>query len=58
MELIEDESLMINTSKYYLKKNLVVTRPEEIGEKAKVNEELIEMVRTGEKVKHEEVAIK
>ena len=49
---------MINTSKYYLKKNLVVTRPEEIGEKAKVNEELIEMVRTGEKVKHEEVAIK
>ena len=58
LELIEDESLMINTSKYYLKKNLVVTRPEDIGEKAKVNEELIEMVRTGEKVKHEEVAIK
>ncbi len=24
LELIEDESLMINTSKYYLKKNLVI----------------------------------
>jgi serine/threonine protein kinase len=27
LELIEDESLMINTSKYYLKKNLVMAKP-------------------------------
>lgn len=32
---------MINTSKYYLKKNLVVGGVEEIEEKAKVNGELI-----------------
>lgn len=41
LELIEDESLMINTSKYYLKKNLVVAKTEDIEEKAKLNEQLI-----------------
>lgn len=38
---------MINTSKYYLKKNLVITKPEDIEEKAKLNHELIEIVKTG-----------
>ena len=41
---------MINTSKYYLKKNLVITKPEDIGEKAKMNEELVEIIKTGEKI--------
>lgn len=53
LELIEDESLMINTSKYYLKKNLVVAKTEDIEEKARLNEQLIEIVRTGEKPKYE-----
>jgi hypothetical protein len=40
---------MINTSKYYLKKNLVVSKPEDIEEKAEMNDELMTIIKTGEK---------
>lgn len=42
---------MFNTSKYYLKKNLVVTKAEDIEQKAKVNDQLLGIIRTGEKGK-------
>jgi serine/threonine protein kinase len=34
LELAEDESLMMNTSKYYLKNNLVINQPEELQKKS------------------------
>ncbi len=32
LELVEDESLVMNTSKFYLKKNLVIDSPDDIHE--------------------------
>jgi dsDNA-binding SOS-regulon protein len=49
LELIEDESLMLNTSKCYLKNNLVLADPVAIKHNAQVNEYLVDIIRTGKK---------
>ncbi len=50
LELAEDESLLINTSKCYLKNNLVLSNVGEIKSKEGVNDYLVDIIRNGKKV--------
>lgn len=45
----EDESLLLNTSKYYLKNNLVIENPSQIHENQDVNEYLLNVIKSGHK---------
>lgn len=49
LELEEDESLMLNTSKCYLRHNLVLHDPADIRNHAEVNDYLVEVIKTGKK---------
>jgi hypothetical protein len=49
LELAEDESLMLNTSKCYLQNNLVLEDPATIQQNSQVNEYLLDIIRTGKK---------
>lgn len=49
LELAEDESLIINTSKCYLRNNLVLSSLADIKAKAEVNEYLVDIIRHGKK---------
>lgn len=49
LELAEDESLMLNTSKCYLQNNLVLSDPAAIQANSQVNEYLLDIIRTGKK---------
>lgn len=49
LELPEDESLLLNTSKYYLKNNLVVENPTQIQQNQDVNEYLLNVIKSGHK---------
>ena len=55
LELTEDESLLLNTSKYYLKKNLVIDQYSDIKEKEKVNSYLQNVIEN--KAKKEEYEV-
>lgn len=49
LELAEDESLIINTSKCYLRNNLVLSSLGDIKAKAEVNDYLVDIIRHGRK---------
>lgn len=49
LELAEDESLIINTSKCYLRNNLVLSSLGDIQAKAEVNDYLVDIIRHGKK---------
>lgn len=49
LELAEDESLIINTSKCYLRNNLVLSNLGEIKSKSEVNDYLVDIIRHGKK---------
>lgn len=48
LSLIEDESLVLNTSKYYLKNNLVIDDPSQLHNQ-EVNEYLLNVIKSGHK---------
>ena len=49
LELVEDESLMLNTSKCYLKNNLILSDVSGIKENTHINDYLVDIIRTGKK---------
>lgn len=49
LELAEDESLLVNTSKCYLRNNLVLSSLGEIKAKSEVNDYLVDIIRHGRK---------
>jgi hypothetical protein len=40
---------MLNTSKYYLRNNLVINKPEDIQKNESLNKYLVDVIRTGSK---------
>lgn len=54
LELAEDESLMLNTSKCYLMHNKVLSDVGEIRQNSQVNDYLVEVIRTGKTAQPED----